>query len=131
MRPLSSWFLCLQALADPYFQGLANVEREPSTQPISKLEFEFDRRKLAKDDVRELIYREVQSLCLWKIIILTIYSSPLLIITNFPFEIIRFWSITQKCFRSIFEVENRLASCTQGQTLVSDLGPSSYFSLAI
>lgn len=48
-----------EALADPYFQGLANVEREPSTQPISKLEFEFDRRKLAKDDVRELIYREI------------------------------------------------------------------------
>lgn len=48
-----------EALADPYFQGLANVEREPSTEPISKLEFEFDRRKLAKDDVRELIYREI------------------------------------------------------------------------
>lgn len=49
----------LQALADPYFNGLANVDREPSTHPISKLEFEFERRKLAKDDVRELIYREV------------------------------------------------------------------------
>lgn len=49
----------LQALADPYFHGLANVDREPSTQPISKLEFEFERRKLTKDDVRELIYREV------------------------------------------------------------------------
>ncbi|XWS48257.1 hypothetical protein CRYUN_Cryun13aG0059100 [Craigia yunnanensis] len=48
-----------EALADPYFYGLANVEREPSTQPISKLEFEFERRKLAKDDVRELIYREI------------------------------------------------------------------------
>ncbi|XP_031492140.1 mitogen-activated protein kinase 9-like isoform X1 [Nymphaea colorata] len=48
-----------EALADPYFQGLANVEREPSTQPISKLEFEFERRKLGKDDVRELIYREI------------------------------------------------------------------------
>ncbi|KAG0454993.1 hypothetical protein HPP92_024285 [Vanilla planifolia] len=47
------------ALADPYFHGLANVEREPSTQPISKLEFEFERRKLTKDDVRELIYREI------------------------------------------------------------------------
>lgn len=35
------------------------MEREPSTQPISKLEFEFERRKLTKDDVRELIYREV------------------------------------------------------------------------
>ncbi|KAK3004194.1 hypothetical protein RJ639_018908 [Escallonia herrerae] len=48
-----------EALADPYFQGLASVDREPSTQPISKLEFEFERRKLAKDDVRELIYREI------------------------------------------------------------------------
>lgn len=48
-----------EALADPYFQGLANVDREPSTQAISKLEFEFERRKLAKDDVRELIYREI------------------------------------------------------------------------
>ncbi|XP_029121593.1 mitogen-activated protein kinase 9 isoform X4 [Elaeis guineensis] len=48
-----------EALADPYFNGLSNVEREPSTQPISKLEFEFERRKLSKDDVRELIYREI------------------------------------------------------------------------
>ncbi|KAM0932974.1 putative mitogen-activated protein kinase CMGC-MAPK family [Dioscorea sansibarensis] len=48
-----------EALADPYFYGLANVEREPSTQAISKLEFEFERRKLTKDDVRELIYREI------------------------------------------------------------------------
>ncbi|KAJ0971577.1 hypothetical protein J5N97_019536 [Dioscorea zingiberensis] len=48
-----------EALADPYFQGLASADREPSTQPISKLEFEFERRKLTKDDVRELIYREI------------------------------------------------------------------------
>eukprot|EP00250_Pteridium_aquilinum_P011174 c19883_g2_i2 orf=1090-2208(+) len=48
-----------QALADPYFKGLAKVEREPSSQPISKLEFEFERRRLTKDDVRELIYREI------------------------------------------------------------------------
>ena len=54
-------FLCeyIQALADPYFYGLANVDREPSTQPIPKLEFEFERRKLTRDDVRELMYREV------------------------------------------------------------------------
>ncbi|CAF2336837.1 hypothetical protein YC2023_123153 [Brassica napus] len=32
---------------------------EPSTQPISKLEFDFERKKLNKDDVRELIYREM------------------------------------------------------------------------
>ncbi|XP_028805455.1 mitogen-activated protein kinase 9 [Neltuma alba] len=49
-----------EALSDPYFRGLANAEREPvSPQPISKLEFEFERRKLTKDDVRELIYREI------------------------------------------------------------------------
>ncbi|KAK6153989.1 hypothetical protein DH2020_013628 [Rehmannia glutinosa] len=47
-----------EALADPYFHGLANVNREPCNQPISQLEFEFERRKLTKDDVRELIYRE-------------------------------------------------------------------------
>ncbi|TKW15738.2 hypothetical protein SEVIR_5G249700v4 [Setaria viridis] len=48
-----------RALTDPYFTGLANSEHEPITQPISKLEFEFERRKLARDDVRELIYREI------------------------------------------------------------------------
>ncbi|XP_072983880.1 mitogen-activated protein kinase 9-like isoform X3 [Typha latifolia] len=48
-----------EALADPYFRSLANVDREPSSQPISKLEFDFERRKLTKDDVRELIYREI------------------------------------------------------------------------
>ncbi|KAI3977022.1 hypothetical protein MKX01_008880 [Papaver californicum] len=48
-----------EALADPYFRGLANVDREPSTQAISKFEFEFERRKLSKEDVRELIYREI------------------------------------------------------------------------
>ena len=64
----NGYALCLQALADPYFYGLANVDREPSTTPISKLEFEFERRKLAKDDVRELIYREVLHVCCFGII---------------------------------------------------------------
>ncbi|XP_017602858.1 mitogen-activated protein kinase 19-like [Gossypium arboreum] len=48
-----------EALADPYFKGLAKIEREPSCQQISKLEFEFERRRLVKEDVRELIYREI------------------------------------------------------------------------
>ncbi|KAJ9135785.1 hypothetical protein P3X46_032924 [Hevea brasiliensis] len=48
-----------EALADPYFHDLANKEHEPSRQPISKLEFEFEKRKLTEDDVRELIYREI------------------------------------------------------------------------
>ncbi|KAK7292364.1 hypothetical protein RIF29_08142 [Crotalaria pallida] len=47
-----------EALADPYFKGLAKVEREPSAQPVTKMEFEFERRRITKDDVRELIYRE-------------------------------------------------------------------------
>ncbi|KAI4320693.1 hypothetical protein MLD38_034146 [Melastoma candidum] len=48
-----------EALADPYFKGLAKAEREPSCQPISKLEFEFERRRVTKEDVRELLYREI------------------------------------------------------------------------
>ncbi|KAG4177166.1 hypothetical protein ERO13_A11G289900v2 [Gossypium hirsutum] len=47
-----------EALADPYFKGLSKIEREPSCQPISKLEFEFERRRVTKEDIRELIYRE-------------------------------------------------------------------------
>lgn len=48
-----------QALADPYFKGLSRVEREPSCRPISKMEFEFERKKVTKDDLRELIFREI------------------------------------------------------------------------
>ncbi len=47
------------ALADPYFAGLSQPSREPAAQPISKLAFEFERRKLGVEEVRELIYREV------------------------------------------------------------------------
>ncbi|KAK4748908.1 hypothetical protein SAY87_015494 [Trapa incisa] len=48
-----------EALADPYFKGLAKVEREPSAQPVTKMEFEFERRRTMKEDVRGLIYREI------------------------------------------------------------------------
>ncbi|XVE63281.1 hypothetical protein DITRI_Ditri07aG0007300 [Diplodiscus trichospermus] len=48
-----------EALADPYFKGLAKIEREPSCKPISKLEFEFEGRRVTKEDIRELIYREI------------------------------------------------------------------------
>ncbi|KAG8055949.1 hypothetical protein GUJ93_ZPchr0001g32902 [Zizania palustris] len=48
-----------EALADPYFKGLAKAEREPSCQPITKMEFEFERRKVTKEDVKELIFREI------------------------------------------------------------------------
>lgn len=49
----------LQALADPFFKGLAKIEREPSSQSISRMEFEFERRRVSKDDIKELIYREI------------------------------------------------------------------------
>ncbi|KAH6795558.1 hypothetical protein C2S51_036544 [Perilla frutescens var. frutescens] len=48
-----------EALGDPYFKGLAKVDREPSCQPISKMEFEFERRRVTKEDIRELIFREI------------------------------------------------------------------------
>jgi hypothetical protein len=48
-----------QALADPYFYGLAKVEREPSCQPIPKVEFEFERRRVRKEDIKELIFQEI------------------------------------------------------------------------
>lgn len=48
-----------QALAHPYFKGLSKIEREPSCQPISKHEFEFETRVVTKDEVRDLIYREI------------------------------------------------------------------------
>jgi hypothetical protein len=46
-------------LADPYVKGLAKVEREPSSQPIPKIEFEFEGRRVTKDDIKELIFKEI------------------------------------------------------------------------
>ncbi|KAL0425335.1 UNVERIFIED_CONTAM: Mitogen-activated protein kinase [Sesamum radiatum] len=48
-----------EALADPYFHRWAKVEREPSANPISRVEFEFERRRSTIEDIRELIYREI------------------------------------------------------------------------
>ncbi|PWA56466.1 Mitogen-activated protein (MAP) kinase, conserved site-containing protein [Artemisia annua] len=48
-----------EALSDPYFKNVAKVDREPSSQPTSKLEFEFECRSNKKKDVRKLIYREI------------------------------------------------------------------------
>ena len=47
------------ALLDPYFTGLHNPAREPIAEPISKLDYEFEKRKLTVDEVRDLIFREV------------------------------------------------------------------------
>ncbi|KAL6864658.1 hypothetical protein ACP4OV_015809 [Aristida adscensionis] len=48
-----------ETLADPYFKNIANVDREPSAQPVTKLEFEFERRRVTKEGIRKLIYREI------------------------------------------------------------------------
>lgn len=48
-----------EALADPYFDGLSKLEREPTSPPVPKTEFDFEKKKLSKDDVRELIHREI------------------------------------------------------------------------
>jgi hypothetical protein len=45
-------------LADPYFEGIGEVEREPSCQPIPKMEFEFE-EKFTEEDVKELIFLEI------------------------------------------------------------------------
>ncbi|KAH0915165.1 hypothetical protein HID58_029611 [Brassica napus] len=42
-----------EALADPYFKNLAKVERELSCQLVTKLEFEFERRRIRKEDSLE------------------------------------------------------------------------------
>ncbi|KMZ62097.1 Mitogen-activated protein kinase 12 [Zostera marina] len=48
-----------EALADPYFKGLARKEKEPSCLPVTKFEFEFEHRKVTKEELRELIFREI------------------------------------------------------------------------
>lgn len=42
---------CEEALSDPYFHGLAQPQREPAAQPVSKLAFDFERRKLHTEEV--------------------------------------------------------------------------------
>ena len=45
-----------EALADPYFAALHAPSREPCSPPVCKAAFEFERRKLGTDEVRELTY---------------------------------------------------------------------------
>ncbi|PWA74664.1 mitogen-activated protein kinase 14 [Artemisia annua] len=47
------------ALSDPYFKNLAKAERETCAQPFSKREFEFEKRGITKEDIRERIYMEI------------------------------------------------------------------------
>ena len=56
--------LAEEALADPYFTGLSQPSREPSAQPISKLAFEFERRKLVVEEVRRAVHAVLRCLLL-------------------------------------------------------------------
>jgi mitogen-activated protein kinase 1/3 len=46
-------------LCDPYFKSLSRPEREPSCQPIRKVEFDFEHRRMSKEEIREMIFREI------------------------------------------------------------------------
>ena len=43
-----------EALADPYFASLTDVARERSREPISKMEFAFEAKKMTMDNIRKL-----------------------------------------------------------------------------
>ncbi|KAF7132271.1 hypothetical protein RHSIM_Rhsim09G0052300 [Rhododendron simsii] len=48
-----------EALADPYFNALAGLEREPSAEPVMEAEFAFERLFVTKADIQELMYQEI------------------------------------------------------------------------
>ena len=48
-----------EALQDPYFEGLADPSREPTARPVKVEDFEFEKRKIGKEEVRRLLYEEI------------------------------------------------------------------------
>jgi len=46
-------------LLDPYFKGLAMIEREPFCEAIKKVEFDFEHKRMSKEEIRELIFLEI------------------------------------------------------------------------
>ena len=48
-----------EALADPFFASLTDPGREEGRDPISKVEFAFEAKKLTMENIKELIYREI------------------------------------------------------------------------
>ena len=54
----NTFFLC-QTLLDPYFKGLAMIEKEPSCEAIKKVEFDFEHKRMSKEEIRELIFLEI------------------------------------------------------------------------
>jgi hypothetical protein len=46
-----STYLFFQALCDPYFEGLARAEREPSCQPFRNVEFDSKHKRMSKEKI--------------------------------------------------------------------------------
>ena len=48
-----------QALCHPYLEGLHFPEDEPTTQPVSMFDFEYERQILTMRDLKDLMYEEI------------------------------------------------------------------------
>ena len=48
-----------KALAHPYLKQLHFPDDEPTTEPVSAYDFDFEKYSLGKDDFKELIYDEI------------------------------------------------------------------------
>lgn len=48
-----------EALSHPYLAQLHYPEDEPTTEPVSAFDFDFEKFSLSKEDFKELIYEEI------------------------------------------------------------------------
>ena len=48
-----------QALEHPYLAALHYPEDEPSTQPVSAFDFDFEKYSLSREDLKDLIFEEI------------------------------------------------------------------------
>jgi len=50
----------VQALEHPYLAQLHFPEDEPSTQPVSAFDFDFEKYSLSREDLKDLIFEEIK-----------------------------------------------------------------------
>ncbi len=48
-----------QALEHPYLKQLHYPDDEPTTQPVSAFDFDFEKYSLSKEDFKDLMYEEI------------------------------------------------------------------------
>lgn len=48
-----------QALAHPYLKQLHFPDDEPTTEPVSAFDFDFEKYSLSKEDFKDLMYEEI------------------------------------------------------------------------